>query len=144
MNRLRSSGFAILLIGVLSSCSSESPKQAAESLNAACEKVRQVNSEIEALDLDARGQEAMDDPRVNELLKASSDAAKDLAEKVDDAASAGDGRLGQLRRTVEKNKDLIGKIGSFVASESIDEARDNARKFRKLADIIGADACAKS
>ncbi len=144
MNPLHRLGAGVLLVSVLSSCSATSPKEATGNLNAACEKVRQVGVEIEALNLDERGQDAMSDPRVNELLKAGSDAAKDLAEKVDDAASANQGRLGQLRRTVDKNRDLIGKIGSFVASESIDEARDNARKFRKLADIIGADACVNS
>ena len=144
MNRLRAFATMLVLTGALSSCSTTSPQQATENLNAACDKVRQVNSEIEALKLDERGQEAIDDPRVNELLQASSEAAKDLADKVDDAASAEEGRLGRLRRSVENNKDLIAKIGSFVASESIDEARDSARKFRKLADLIGADACTNS
>ena len=79
----------------------------------------------------------MNDPRVNDLLKQGADATKELAQKAD----ANKGKLGQLRRSFETNKDLIGKVGSFVVSESIDDARDKARKFRKVADIVGADAC---
>ncbi len=110
-------------------------------LDAACQRVREVNSQLEALNLDEKGAEIMKDPKVNDLLKQSSEATKDLANKVDAVAAADKGRVGQLRNTFDKNKELIGKIGSFVASESIDEARDNARKFRKLADIIGAESC---
>ena len=84
----------------------------------------------------------MKDPRVNDLLKESSEATSDLAKKVDAAATKDQGRIGQLRKTFEKNKELIGKVGDFVVSESIDDARDKARKLRKLADMIGADACA--
>jgi hypothetical protein len=133
----------IALIGVvcaLSACSTSS-KEAVANLDTACQRVRDVNEQIKALDLDNKGEEIMKDPRVNDLLKQSSEATKDLANKVDAVAAADKGRLGQLRNTFEKNKELIGKIGSFVASESADEARDNARKFRKLADIIGAESC---
>ena len=110
-------------------------------MNVACAKVKDVRAQIDSLHLDDKGQEAMNDPRVNDLLKQGSDATKELAQKADAAANANTGRIGQLRRSFETNRDLIGKVGSFVVSESIDDARDKARKFRKVADIVGADGC---
>jgi hypothetical protein len=133
----------VSVLCALSACSTSS-KQAVADLDAACQKVREVNAQVAALKLDEKGAEVMKDPKVNELLKQSSEATKDLANKVDAVATADQGRVGQLRNSFEKNKDLIGKIGSFVASESIDEARDKARKLRKLADIIGAESCNNS
>jgi hypothetical protein len=130
----------VSVLCALSACST-SPGEAVADLDAACQRVRDVNAQVEALELEKKGAEIMDDPRVNDLLKQSSEATKDLANKVDAVASADKGRIGQLRNSFEKNKELIGKIGSFVKSESIDEARDNARKLRKLADIIGAESC---
>jgi hypothetical protein len=130
----------VSVLCVLSACSTGS-KQAVADLDAACQKVRDVNAQVAALKLEEKGAEVMQDPKVNELLKQSSEATKDLANKVNAVAAADKGRVGQLRNSFEKNRDLIGKIGSFVASESIDEARDKARKLRKLADIIGAESC---
>jgi hypothetical protein len=130
----------VSVLCALSACST-SPGEAVADLDVACQRVRDVNAQVEALELEKKGAEIMDDPRVNDLLKQSSEATKDLANKVDAVASADKGRIGQLRNSFEKNKELIGKIGSFVKSESIDEARDNARKLRKLADIIGAESC---
>jgi hypothetical protein len=139
--KVRSARIALAsVLCALSACSTSS-KEAVADLDAACQRVRDVNAQVTALKLDEKGAEIMKDPKVNDLLKQSSEATKDLANKVDAVAAADKGRVGQLRATFEKNKDLIGKIGSFVASESIDEARDNARKLRKLADIIGAESC---
>ena len=131
--------FVAISLGV-TSCSSS--LVSAGDVNAACQKVRDVNQEISDLRLDEKGAEIMKDSRVNELLKKSSEATKDLASKVDSLAAKDQGRIGQLRDTFNRNKDLIGKIGSFIASESIDEARDKARKLRKIADMIGAKDCA--
>jgi hypothetical protein len=142
--KVKSAPIAVVsVLCALSACSTSS-KQAVADLDAACQKVRDVNAQVAALKLDEKGAEAMKDPKVNDLLKQSSEATKDLANKVDAAAAADKGRIGQLRNSFEKNKELIGKVGSFVASESIDEARDKARKLRKLADIIGAESCTKA
>jgi hypothetical protein len=142
--KVKSARIAVVsVLCALSACSTSS-KQAVADLDAACQKVRDVNAQVAALKLDEKGAEVMKDPKVNDLLKESSEATKDLANKVDAAAAADKGRIGQLRNSFEKNKELIGKVGSFVASESIDEARDKARKLRKLADIIGAESCTKA
>ena len=71
-------------------------------VNAACQRVRDANEKIASLNLDQKGADFMKDPRVNDLLKESSEATTDLAKKVDAAATKDQGRIGQLRKTFEK------------------------------------------
>jgi outer membrane murein-binding lipoprotein Lpp len=140
MIKFRHSLIAVLALSI-AGCSSTGSVSAAD-VNTACQKVREVNREIADLKLDEKGAEIMKDSRVNDLLKKSAEVTKDLASKVDSLAAKDKGAIGSLRDSFTRNKELLKNIGSFIASESIDEARDKARKLRKLADLIGAKDCA--
>ena len=132
---------AVISVAFLVGCS-KSATETIANVNDACARVREVTKKIEELQLDDKGADFISDPRVNELLRESADATKDLAKKINETASEDRGRLGGIKQAFDSNKELVGKIGSFVKAESIDEARDRARQLQSLSDIVGADACA--
>ncbi len=130
---------------VLTSCSSANQQSAKESiaqLNEACAKVRDLNEQVQALNLDDKGKAALDDPETKKLLEDASKAAGDLAEQLDSQAKSDGGKLGELRRKYEDNKELIGEVADFAADESKDSAQDKARRLKRVADLVGADNCA--
>ncbi len=134
------------LVITASGCSSSQQQSAAESvkrLDAACTKVRDLNAQVDALNLDDKGAAALDDPKTKELLDQTAAATTELAKQVDTAAANNQGAIGKLKRGFDKNRKLIDEVSSFAASESKDSLADKARKLRKIADIVGADSCAK-
>jgi outer membrane murein-binding lipoprotein Lpp len=130
---------------LLTGCSSAQQQSAADSvtqLNDACAKVRELNTQVQALNLDDKGQAALDDPKAKALLDEASKATQDLATQLDAKAKADGGKLGELRRKYEDNKKVIGEVASFAKDESKDSLKDKARRLKKVADIVGADNCA--
>jgi outer membrane murein-binding lipoprotein Lpp len=129
----------------LASCSSSQQTAASDSVkqvDAACAKVRELNNQVDALNLDDKTSKALDDPNTVELLQKAADATPDLSNKVNEAATQNQGRLGKLKATFDNNRELISEVSDFAATESKDSLRDKARQLRKVADIVGADACA--
>jgi hypothetical protein len=143
---LKSTACALMVVGMLSSCSSSQQQSAADSvkqLDAACTKVRDLNAKVDSLHLEEKGASALDDPNTKKLLDEASVATADLAKQVDRAATKDQGPIGNLKRGFDKNRKLIDDISSFAETESKDSLADKARKLRKVADIIGADSCAQ-
>lgn len=134
-----------LLAGVLVSCSSAQQSAASDSVkqvDAACAKVRELNTQVDALNLDDKTSKALDDPNTVELLQKAADATADLSDKINAAATQNQGRLSKLKKTFDNNRELINDLSDFAATESKDSLKDKARQLRKVADIVGADACA--
>jgi outer membrane murein-binding lipoprotein Lpp len=137
--------FICALTIVATGCSSTSQQTATESitkLNDACAKVRDLNDQVQALNLDDKGEAALDDPKAKALLDEASKAAAELSTQLDGKAKADGGKLGELRRKYEDNKTVIGEVASFAKDESKDSLKDKARRLKKVADIVGADNCA--
>jgi outer membrane murein-binding lipoprotein Lpp len=135
-----------VLVFAIAGCSSSQQTSAADSvkqLDAACTKVRELNAQVDALNLDDKGSAALDDPTTKALLDETAAATAELAKRVDTVATNNQGAVGKLKRGFDKNRKLINEISSFATSESKDSMADKARKLRKVADIIGADSCAK-
>jgi uncharacterized Ntn-hydrolase superfamily protein len=128
----------------LSACSSSSPSAAEniQKLNESCAKVRELNEQVQALNLDEKGEAALNDPKAKELLDEAAKATEELRTQLDTKVQADDDKLGDLRRKYEANKETIGDVADFAASESQDTIKDKARQLKKVADIIGADNCA--
>ncbi len=129
----------------LAGCSSANQQNATESitkLNDACAKVRDLNDQVQALNLDDKGEAALEDPKAKALLDEASKAAAELSAQLDAKAKADSGKLGELRRKYEDNKKVIGEVASFAKDETKDSLQDKARRLKKVADIVGADDCA--
>jgi outer membrane murein-binding lipoprotein Lpp len=134
----------VCVLVFLAGCSSSSPTatESISKLNESCAKVRELNEQVQALNLDEKGQAALDDPKAKELLDEAAKATEELQTQLDAKAKADDGKLGELRRKYEDNKETIGDVADFAATESKDTLKDKARQLKKVADIIGADNCA--
>jgi outer membrane murein-binding lipoprotein Lpp len=143
---MRRAALVAAIVIAVSGCSSSQQKSAADSvkqLDAACTKVRDLNAQVDALNLEDKGAAALDDPKTKELLDETAAATAELAKQVDTAATNNQGAIGKLKRGFDKNRKLINEVSSFATSESKESLADKARKLRKVADIIGADSCAK-
>jgi signal transduction histidine kinase len=135
----------LLAAGALVSCSSAQKQAAGDSvtqLNAACAKVRELNKELEALNLDEKGLEALEDPKTKKLLDDASQAASELATELEAKSQESTGKLGELVRKYDENKELIGEVADFAADESKDSMKDKVRRLKRVADLVGADNCA--
>jgi hypothetical protein len=136
---------ALLLAALLVGCSTAQKEAAGDSvtqLNAACAKVRELNKEVEALNLDEKGLEALDDPETKKLLDEASKAASELATQLETKSKENTGKLGDLVRKYDENKELIGEVADFAADESKDSMKDKVRRLKRVADLVGADNCA--
>ncbi len=145
MNKARSWFAGGLLVAVLGACSSaqqEASSDSVKQVDAACAKVRELNTQVDALNLDDKTSAALNDPKTVELLQKASDATSELADTINQAASNDKGRLGKLKKSFDDNRKLIDDLSKFAADESKDSLQDKARKLRKIADLVGADSCA--
>ncbi len=134
-----------IAVFTLASCSSgqqQTAKESVEQIDASCKKVRELNEEIEALNLDETGSKALDDPKTQELLEKAASATSELSKQIEEAANKDEGAIGKLKRSFDKNRELIDDVVDFAETESKDSLRDKARQLRKVADIVGADSCA--